>query len=48
MPDLGLINGGYTLDLMGNHQRLQLRTWASELASRSRSSSRGSPTSGTA
>ena len=32
MPDLGLINGGYTLDLMGNHQRLQLRSWASELA----------------
>jgi hypothetical protein len=31
MPDLGLINGGYTLDLMGNHQRLQLRSWASEL-----------------
>ena len=22
---------GYTLDLMGNHQRLQLRSWASEL-----------------
>jgi hypothetical protein len=32
MPDLGLINGGYTLDLQGNHQRLQVRTWASELA----------------
>lgn len=32
MPDLGLINGGYTLDLMGNHQRLQVRSWASELA----------------
>ena len=31
MPDLGLINGGYTLDLMGNHQRLQVRSWASEL-----------------
>ena len=31
MPDLGLIDQGYTLDLMGNHQRLQLRTWASEL-----------------
>jgi hypothetical protein len=26
-PDMGLINTGYTLDLMGNHQRLQLRDW---------------------
>jgi outer membrane protein assembly factor BamB len=32
MPDLGLMNGGYTLDLQGNHQRLQVRSWASELA----------------
>lgn len=32
MPDVGLINGGYTLDLQGNHQRLQVRSWASELA----------------
>ena len=32
MPDLGVINGGYTLDLQGNHQRLQVRSWASELA----------------
>jgi outer membrane protein assembly factor BamB len=31
MPDLGLMNGGYTLDLQGNHQRLQVRSWASEL-----------------
>jgi outer membrane protein assembly factor BamB len=31
MPDLGLIDQGYTLDLMGRHQKLQLRTWASEL-----------------
>ena len=30
-PDLGLINGGYTLDLQGNYQRLELRAWASEL-----------------
>jgi outer membrane protein assembly factor BamB len=29
--DLGLINQGYTLDLMGKKQELQLRTWASEL-----------------
>jgi hypothetical protein len=32
MPDIGLVNGGYTLDLLGNHQRLQARSWASELA----------------
>jgi outer membrane protein assembly factor BamB len=31
MPDLGLIDQGYTLDLMGNHQKVQLRVWASEL-----------------
>jgi hypothetical protein len=29
--DLGLLNQGYTLDLMGKKQELQLRTWASEL-----------------
>jgi outer membrane protein assembly factor BamB len=29
--DLGLVNQGYTLDLMGKKQELQLRTWASEL-----------------
>jgi outer membrane protein assembly factor BamB len=27
-PDVGLIAGRYTLDLMGNHQRLQIRDWA--------------------
>jgi hypothetical protein len=31
MPDIGLVNAGYTLDLQGNHQRLQVRSWASEL-----------------
>jgi outer membrane protein assembly factor BamB len=31
LPDMGLINQGYTLDLMGRHQRLQLRTWGAEL-----------------
>lgn len=31
MPDMGLINQGYTLDLMGRHKRLQLRTWAAHL-----------------
>jgi len=30
-PDLGLINGSYTLDLQGNYQRLEVRAWASEL-----------------
>jgi hypothetical protein len=29
--DLGVINQGYTLDLMGKKQELQLRVWASEL-----------------
>ena len=28
--DVGLINSGYTLDLMGNHQRIQVRTWPSQ------------------
>jgi hypothetical protein len=32
MPDIGLVNAGYTLDMQGNHQRLQIRCWASELA----------------
>jgi outer membrane protein assembly factor BamB len=31
LPDMGLINQGYTLDLMGRHKRLQLRTWGAEL-----------------
>ncbi len=30
-PDAGVVNSGYTLDLMGNHQRVQVRSWASEL-----------------
>ncbi|HSF42294.1 MAG TPA: PQQ-binding-like beta-propeller repeat protein [Thermoanaerobaculia bacterium] len=30
-PDLGLINSGYTLDLMGAHQKIQLRSWSSDL-----------------
>jgi outer membrane protein assembly factor BamB len=29
--DLGLVNQGYTLDLMGKKQELQVRVWASEL-----------------
>jgi hypothetical protein len=28
---MGLINSGYTLDLMGAHQALEVRSWASEL-----------------
>ncbi|MGD8895270.1 MAG: PQQ-binding-like beta-propeller repeat protein [Acidobacteriota bacterium] len=31
MPDMGVINQGYTLDVMGRHQRLQIRTWAAHL-----------------
>ena len=30
-PDLGLINGGYTLDLQGGYNRLEVRAWAAEL-----------------
>ena len=30
-PDIGVINGGYTLDLRGNQQRVQLRSWDAEL-----------------
>lgn len=30
-PDVGLIAQRYTLDLMGNHQRLQVRSWAASL-----------------
>ena len=30
-PDMGLINSGYTMDLMGAHQKIQLRSWASDL-----------------
>ena len=29
--DMGLIAQRYTLDLMGNHQRLQVRSWAADL-----------------
>ncbi len=30
-PDIGLINSGYMLDLMGGHQKIQLRCWAAEM-----------------
>ena len=30
-PDIGLINSGYTLDLQGNAQRIQIQSWAAEL-----------------
>ena len=28
LPDVGIINSGYNLDLMGGHQRLEVRSWA--------------------
>ncbi len=31
MPDIGLIAQRYTLDLMGSHQQLQIRSWTSVL-----------------
>ena len=30
VPDIGLINSGYTLDVMGVHQQIQLRSWTAE------------------
>ena len=30
-PDMGLIANRYTLDMQGRHQRLQIRSWASDL-----------------
>ena len=30
-PDIGLINSGYTMDMQGNHQRIEVRSWAAEL-----------------
>src|SRR6185369_13665380 len=30
-PDMGLVASGYIMDLMGTHQRLQLRAWDTEL-----------------
>ena len=31
VPDMGLIAHRYTLDMQGRHQRLQIRSWASDL-----------------
>jgi outer membrane protein assembly factor BamB len=31
MPDIGLIAQGYTVDLMGQSQQLQIRTWTTQL-----------------
>ncbi|MEO2005577.1 MAG: PQQ-binding-like beta-propeller repeat protein, partial [Candidatus Poribacteria bacterium] len=31
MPDMGLIAGRYIMDLMGNHQKLEARSWTSDL-----------------
>jgi hypothetical protein len=30
-PDIGLINSGYTMDLQGNRQKVQIQSWAAEL-----------------
>ncbi len=30
VPDMGLINSGYTLDVMGAHQQIQVRSWTAE------------------
>lgn len=30
LTDVGLLNSGYTLDLLGNHQRLEIRSWTAE------------------
>lgn len=29
-PDMGLINSGYTMDLMGVYQKIQIRSWTAE------------------
>lgn len=34
LPDMGLINMRYTLDLMGDSQKLQLRSWTSQIKTR--------------
>ncbi len=31
VPDVGLVASGYTVDLMGAHQQIQIRSWESEL-----------------
>lgn len=31
VPDMGLINSGYIMDVMGVHQRIEVRSWSSEL-----------------
>jgi len=31
LPDIGLVGQGYTLDLMGRSQKLQIRTWTPQL-----------------
>ena len=30
ITDLGVVNGGYTMDLQGAHQRIQVQSWTSE------------------
>ena len=31
VPDMGVLNSGYTLDLQGAHQKVEIRSWASAL-----------------
>jgi hypothetical protein len=31
VPDMGLINSGYTLEILGGHQKLQVRSWQAGL-----------------
>jgi outer membrane protein assembly factor BamB len=34
LPDVGLIAQRYTMDLMGDHQQIQIRSWTSQVATR--------------
>lgn len=34
LPDMGVIAQRYTLDMMGNHQQLQIRSWTAQLDNR--------------
>lgn len=34
LPDMGVIAQRYTLDLMGNHQKVQIRSWTAQLDNR--------------
>jgi hypothetical protein len=45
--DVGLLNSGYTVDLMGAHQQIQVRSWDSELRASKEMPFAWSPESGT-